>query len=241
MDCQDARLLQAFAHPGAEQLDATEQEALRQHLATCPECAAQALSEVEFDRAVGAALRDVPMPAGLKERLLTQVARRPRPLPIAWLAATAAGLLVAAGLTGTWYVHHWPELTSTEIVALQHSRPHDPEGVQSWFAERGVTMDPPREFDYQYLVGCDVVEFRGQRVPKLLFFCDRGEHARDPVTMQVYVLSRGQFRLDEQLPERPIPGTQAVSFSQEGDGPGYVYVRVHNVPDLRPPLVVMAH
>lgn len=241
MDCQDARLLQTFAQPGAEQLDAAEQEALRQHLATCSDCAAQFQSEVEFDRAVGAALRDVPVPAGLKERLLEQAARRPRPVPVAWLTAVAAGLLAAVGLIGSWYAHHWPELSSVEIVAEQHGRPHDPEGVQTWFAERGIAMEPPREFDYQYLVGCDIVEFRGQRVPKLLFFCDRGGHVAEAAAVQVYVLSRGQFRLDEQLPPGRIPGTQTVTFSEAGEGPGYVYVRVHNVPDLRPPLVVMAH
>src|SRR5262245_2648331 len=103
MDCNHARLLLTFARDRAD-LDQSEAEGLEDHLSLCPDCANLAATEQRLDLALGRAMRDVPVPAGLKGRLLAAVARP----AFSWRrrliagAAIAAALLVSVALS--WYL-----------------------------------------------------------------------------------------------------------------------------------------
>src|SRR5947209_6413570 len=74
MDCRTARLLLDFARPLSTELEASEAEALHCHLADCSQCGALAQVERQADERLGQAVRDVPVPDGLRQRLLSRLA-----------------------------------------------------------------------------------------------------------------------------------------------------------------------
>src|SRR5207248_1436745 len=76
MDCKTARYLLNFNRATGHDLDAADKAALDAHLAECPECDCAARGERQFDEHLGRAIRDVPVPHGLKERLLTRLRRQ---------------------------------------------------------------------------------------------------------------------------------------------------------------------
>src|SRR6267142_1662781 len=106
MDCNHARLLLTFARDHAD-LDQSEADGLEEHLGQCPECAAAFAAEQRADAALAKAMNDVPVPAGLKERLLAKLAKLPRTRWSwrRWIVSTAAAaaiVLLAIGFT--WHV-----------------------------------------------------------------------------------------------------------------------------------------
>lgn len=77
MDCLTARTMLDLVPPSAEGgADAVQAAA---HVAVCPECQAVVQARGEFDRRVGEVCRAVPVPAGLRESLLAQLAAVPQP------------------------------------------------------------------------------------------------------------------------------------------------------------------
>lgn len=200
MDCTNARLLLPFQRAG--ELDAAENAALMAHLDSCPDCAALAESERRLDDALCCAMQRVPVPAGLQQRIRTRLAQAKRPRPWAW-AAAAAALLLAAGLGGYFY---WPRPHGLDMGYFVNATDSDPEKVQEFYADLGVPMTPPAQFDYRLLERADVAHVQGQRVAHLCFF-NGGDGQRSAVA-HVYVLPRAQFaRPDTQhWPEGiPIP------------------------------------
>src|SRR5262245_10465360 len=101
MDCRNARLLLEFARPLTAELDAGEAEALQGHLADCPECGALAREERRLDEHLGRAVRDVPVPEGLRDRLLARLATERDAWFRRWLlraVGVAAGIALAVWL-----------------------------------------------------------------------------------------------------------------------------------------------
>ena len=60
MECRDAQFYLRFRRAGTDDLDADVSAALDQHVAACPQCAADAASARAFDAAVSKAMRQVP-------------------------------------------------------------------------------------------------------------------------------------------------------------------------------------
>src|SRR5215213_5823218 len=93
--------------------------ALDAHLAACPKCAAVVRFERAFDDRVGRAMRAVPVPAGLKGRLLDGVAAqrgswyREKAYALVGLAACVA--LTVVGVVA-WQVATAPVLTDEALV-----------------------------------------------------------------------------------------------------------------------------
>lgn len=200
MDCSNARLLLAFARPRANELPHSDAAELRHHLDTCTECATHAGGERRTDEHLGRAVRDVPLPTGLKNRLLDRLNRQ-RGLAHRRWAAAAAGLSVAAALLLGFAL--WAFLTGPppvpvdiavlgETVAVKTSNP-TPEWVEQWFAQtHRVSLVAPRTFgqhqlDYTLLMDYDLVTLpNGRPAPKLLF-------VRGKERLVVYVLATRQF------------------------------------------------
>src|SRR5262245_5275113 len=156
MDCANARLLLNFLRN--DEMDPAERSALLAHLEACPDCSAQAQSESQFDEALGRALRRMPVPAGLKGRLLAAVAaRRPRHWP--WAAAAAALLLAASLGAYVW----WSQSTVVDfndvIEIVDYRTKTNPDNVESEFASLGYPMRFPRMLNPNLLESYDVVEF----------------------------------------------------------------------------------
>jgi hypothetical protein len=100
MDCRTAQQLLPFQHT-ADELAPVEAQALDAHLADCSSCATVARVEKQLDAYLGQAMRDVAVPAGLRERLLSrldqQQAAGNRLTLYRGLVAVAACLVIAIG------------------------------------------------------------------------------------------------------------------------------------------------
>ncbi len=206
MDCKTARLLLDVHQPRAGEIDPEEFAALESHCAACPDCAAVAHAERLADARLAAAVSDVPLPDGLRGRLLGRLADDRRAAfrrKAVWMtrvaSGAAAGLLVAFGIT-YWIFAHRPALNLEAVRDAEIEKMGSPraEWVQEWFrAHRGVAMVAPAQFDYAFLAHYDMGDCQGKRVPQLVFVRDQAD-AR--TWASVYVVSRRQFDL-ARLPE----------------------------------------
>src|SRR5437763_1050902 len=108
MDCKTARLLLEFSRPFASELPASELSALEQHLAACAECSQNAGSERTWDEHVATAMGDVPVPAGLRQRLHarldSEMGRRRRQKVRRNITVVAAAAAVLLAVAFGW---HW--------------------------------------------------------------------------------------------------------------------------------------
>src|SRR5262245_49873352 len=96
MDCTSARLLLQYGTAQGWELAVPEREDLDAHLAGCPLCRALAEDEARLDAHLGRAVRDVPVPPGLRERLLAAVAPPPAKPRRRWARRVGWGVGLAA-------------------------------------------------------------------------------------------------------------------------------------------------
>jgi hypothetical protein len=230
MDCKTARLLLNFARPLSTELEASDAEALHGHLADCPTCGPQAEAERLADDRIGQAVRAVPVPDGLRERLLARLAAERDARHWRWLrwgSGIAAALLVT-GLLG-WALQSRqlrpipnPEDVGTSLV---EQRGADPDLVQRAFQSQGVRTVLPRSLDYQrYLAFYNLIEFQGKTVPQLVFLNPRGESAI------VRILSDQQFDLASvhQLVKQPYDsGELTVKIMTDPGNPHFAYLVIY--------------
>lgn len=203
MDCRTARLLFEFARPRANELPHPEAAELRHHLDACPECSALAAVERRTDHHLARAMRDVPVPVGLRNRLLERLKADSVPTRSRWLLRTVATVGVAAALllgVGLWAMLARSQPTRLDIAGLQGllaAKTTNPNAdwVEAWFQDtHGVVMVAPRAFgqnplDYSLLLDYDLVTLpNGRLVPKLVFVSGKER-------LVVYVLSDRQFRV----------------------------------------------
>ncbi len=231
MDCTTVRTLLGFARAG--ELDDAERGALQQHLDACADCAAHSLNEQRFDDALAAAMPRVPVPSGLKSRVLIALAQARRPRPWPWLAA--ASLLLAAGIG--WYI--W-QLSTTEvdvevlISKVDGGTAATPDAVESWFSEqRNISMQAPREFNFELLESYDDVDFQGRRVPRLTFF-SRGDRDNRASLAHVYVLSSSHFHLPGPLQGQHYRLSTATHHIEIRDLGEFIYLIIHTGSSLEP-------
>jgi anti-sigma factor (TIGR02949 family) len=234
MDCNHARLLLLFARKPAD-LDLADAEALGAHLDQCPDCQALAGAEERVDQALGRAIRDVAVPASLRERLLTRLQQERR---VVWryrLAAAgglAAALLLTAGLAWAFWLGKQPEVDLNafqDMVSIKVAAA--PEQVEQWFQEQGVAMKAPTLFNYHLLYTYDTTHFMNRRVAKLIFV-----HRDSGSTAAVYVLSRTQFDWkSEELPpsiHTSFPSNHTIEPLPED--PDYLFLAVFTGGSLDP-------
>jgi hypothetical protein len=242
MDCKTARLLLDYARPSPAELSGGDAAALESHLVGCPDCETLAHGERQLDDHLGRAVREVPLPPGVRDRLLQRLQRERR---VRYLRRTvriaAAAALVLLGL-GMWQFWPRPALPAPDLDALveyisqNDSSRQSPEKVDDWFHANhpDLPMIAPREFDqqpinYDYLTYSGLDDFQGQRIPLLLF--ERGSnHAR------VFVLSRKQFKIEELLqgPLRMNSKGYMVAVCPCPDDAGLVYVFIFTGDTMAP-------
>jgi hypothetical protein len=184
----------SFFSARAFELDASEAEALNNHLAECPPCTALARGEQDADKQLGTAMRNVPLPANIRQRLLARLQTERkiwyRQLPRRYprlAAAAAAVLLLAVGLAVYAAVRPPRTLDLQDIAANWNDGvPRSAEQVQRSLADQGFKTVAPTDFNYQYLNSCDLESFAGVLVPRLNFV--RGQNQAS-----VYILSAAHF------------------------------------------------
>ena len=215
MDCRTARYLLDYHRPGHGELPPDEVAELEHHLSGCTECDAVGRAERRFDEALAPVMSNVPVPEGLKERLLSRL-REERGAVLrrraAWtlrVAAVAAAVLLGVGLWLHYRVVPSPQLDLLQIASDERDQYHPSAAstVENWFqTKHQITMTAP-PFDYKYLAHYDLAHVQGKPVPKLAFHRDEPD-----IRASVYCVTRGQFDLDALKPE------DAVQF-ETGGGP----------------------
>lgn len=215
MDCKTARLLLHFARPHSAELDAAEREALTLHLADCAECQVLRQAEQQIDARIGQAMRAVPLPPNLRERILKTIdvkhraAHRPRLLRMA-VSLAASFLLVAVG----WYFWTHSQ-TRIDLEGMDPEQvgflPDTAEQIDEAFRERGFVVQAPPEFNYSLLTYLDATHRWGRQVPFVHL-------QRGGAFVRIYLLDSGQFDLDH-LAAHPMAPSGRVMLKWLGRSP----------------------
>jgi len=205
MDCKHARMLLDVAHPLATELEAVETEALASHLADCPDCGFAAEAERRVDEKFGAAMRDVPVPEGLQQRIARQLTVERDARYRGWLvrgAGVAAAVLLVCWVGYAAWLGKRPAPDWVRLVLHIDQAAYNPETLEQEFADQGIAMKAPPKFDYTYLQDYGVTQFQGKQVPFLSFAKNAGNDRQ--IFAKVYILSDRQFsNLDEALNNPP--------------------------------------
>jgi hypothetical protein len=214
MDCNTARLLLHFLRPHAQDLGSDEAVELKNHLADCADCRRIQHSEQATDAVLGRAMCDVPIPDGLRDRILVRLAqdrdRSSRRRMLRMAGSIAAAALVA--VLCWWYWSGPPVQIDLVELAMQQS-PMNPEQVEKAFRQQGAVVQVPAQLNYHFLTHHGFAELHGKRVPVL-------EFRSGPAFLRVWLLDRGRFDLDY-LAQRGEGPTGRVTYRwwrRSGDG-----------------------
>jgi hypothetical protein len=235
MDCRHARLLLEFTRfgqpdPGRGELDSVDADALAGHLSGCPECAALARGEQALDARLGQAMRQVPVPEGLRAGILTRLAQdRPVEKPRWWKRGpwkrgvywgTAAAALLAAVLIGyALYPHQRPALDLDVVFRQTNVTPAGLDEVAEFWEREGVKAKQPDCFDANFRTGFGVAPLPGylDKVVPVMDFYNGQNNSR----ARVYIVSARQFDLRTLADHPPL------------DDPGYTYHLTVRFPEGR--------
>jgi hypothetical protein len=239
MDCKTAHLLLDFARPEPTELEASEQEALENHLLECPACARLAADERRLDAHLGQAMRAVAIPAGLKERLLTKVEgdvqtlRRHRRIRAYWGLAVAATLLGIVSVGSCWF--GGPKVLDVGNVVertWEQVNPQ-PDKVDQWLSAQKLQVQAPPQFNYALLTDYHMTNLQGKQVPMLLF--TRVTERNRIAQARVYLLSDRMFDL-KALSRASLDGQSGVNIEVRfhPTDPRFAYLIVYNCESLDP-------
>lgn len=212
MECHDVRQLLAFVNRPSEELDASERASLREHLDKCPDCSALHQADRGADDAIGPILREVAVPADLRSKILTRIAAERS--VTRWrvakrtLLSTAAALFVAITAGLAWHFWRTPEVSLQDALDFaSQGTGLDEKQAEQFFADHGLRVEAPGEFDFRALRRVEVVEFKNRRVAKWTFQAEleNGQTAR----AEVLILPHHQFRVDR-LPSQDFPDVTSI-------------------------------
>jgi hypothetical protein len=184
-------LVTFFGRQGSE-LAPDDAADLHTHLTACPKCADLVRFERAFDDRVAKAMLAVPVPAGLKGKLLDGVAAQRG----AWyrekayaVTALAACVLITVGGVIAWQIGTAPVLTNEQIVREADDEVQNRTRIVSdVLGPRGLRFDPEKPFDLSQLEMAGVGRLLGREVP-VLYFVNGAKNAR----AKVYVVRKADF------------------------------------------------
>jgi hypothetical protein len=246
MECRDAQFYLRFRRPGSDDLDPADAAALGRHLAACPPCAADARFVTAFDAAVASAMRAVPVPTGLRTRLIAATSAQ-RGATLRRRAyrglALAASVLLTAGLALGVFTATRPHpetyalaMKGDELAKVMQQgfqvpvgRPADDRtdphlasaneaAVRKWLAAEGLPAALPEDFDYGLLLSYHWEGVQGRKVP-VVWFRERG----GPGFAKVYVFRATQFNL-KGVAEAQASHCQAMPLRSPDPSVAYVVV-----------------
>jgi hypothetical protein len=168
------------------------------HLAGCDACRHTTVAEERTDEILARAMRAVPEPTGLRDRLLARLARERR----RWYRrldvriAAAAAVLLAVGV-GIWCVQPGPApVNLAELAARLERMPTNAEQAELALSAPGRPVQVPDDFNYGLLVHCGPTQFQGRLTPTLDFqTVDARPGAPVVYHARIYILSDSQFDL----------------------------------------------
>ena len=234
MECRDAQFYLRLRRHTTDELGPDVAGTLEGHLAICPACAADGRAAVSFGRALTAAMRAVPVPSGLREKLFTQAASAQGAVLRHKLYRTG-GLVTAAvlliGIGFGVFSSTRPKADSELLTRTATDQANDPAGsVGRFLAAKKLPDRLPMPFDYDLLVHVGTDEVQGQQVPVVVFRSSNG----DSGFAKVYI-----FKSDSRFDLRGLQDAQgsharAQVLVGQDKFRGATYVFVHTGRDLKP-------
>lgn len=236
MDCKSARLLLDFARPHACELEAEEAAALESHLDHCPDCHSQARNERQLDECLGKAMRQVEVPAGLRDQLLARLDaargdwQRQRFAHAARLSAAAAVLLLLGCWGWYWVREHWvAPIDLNRVASAINNEVTEDRQARTERGLKALGADTPLTpyLDYR-LLACppfqaELPGYPGRMVPSLLF-------VRNGKSAQVYLIS------EKAVPKDTLDAIDGSTFKAEllpSQGEPYRFLVIHDGEDLK--------
>lgn len=233
MLCRDAQFYLQLRRCSNDELGADVIADLDRHCAGCGPCASISRQLLASDRAIGVAIKAVPIPSGLRDKLLTQTLayRGTQVRRRAYRClALAASLFLTVGLTYGVFAVFRPTLDPDVVVRDQDERIQDPDGtLRRWLVALHAPEQLPLPFNTDLLVSVGSERIHGRDVPMALFFSpgDRG-------FAKVFVIHKGaDFKLDLQKVEAQASNTHAL-VREIPNAPHLIYLIVHTGRDLQP-------
>jgi hypothetical protein len=244
MDCKTARLLLDFARPQASELAPEEAGALEGHLDRCPDCHGLARGERQLDEQLGRAMRQVEVPAGLREHLLARLEsergdwHRRRFAHHARLAVAAAAVVLLSWAAWHWLIHRAAPPVDPEQVAVAANNEigEDPRAaLEAALKRMGVDTALSPHLNYHLLISppslAPLPGYPDRNAPMLVFLQNRPPHRH----ATVYLIAA------EQIPDTAPPIVGSATYKVEilpSAGERYTFLVVHdgdNLDWLRPP------
>jgi hypothetical protein len=235
MQCRDAHFFLRLRRHANDELGADLNADLDRHLAGCAECALDFRSANSFDSAVATAMKSVAIPAGLRDKLLSQalayrgtVVRR----KVYQLAALAASLFLIVGVAYGVSSASRPKLDTDLMVLQADEQIQAPDkAIEDWLTAQHLPTELPLPFNTDLLTELAYKRIQGKDVPVIIFGGppDRG-------FAKVYLFHKnGDFKLDPQtLRDAQASNTHAKVIDGHGKAAGIVYVIVFTGHDIQP-------
>lgn len=234
MGCDLARQLLLLRRPGGpDELSAEDNAVLDRHLAGCPGCAAVAARDAGWDAAVRTAMTAVPVPAGLRERIIaTGEAKQAAAVrrTAGRYAAAVAAVLLAVPLGYGVYLRTRPTLDTADLAERASRATEDPTTeVREFLVDEPLPLTLPQRFDL-HRCGAKVYRKRisGVWVPCIDLTARVGQQNE---TLQILIVSRDKFRLDNL---RPVASSFATVTIDPASPPGLAYIYISSTPTLDP-------
>jgi hypothetical protein len=173
MDCNTARMLATFFGRQGSELAPEDAAALATHLAGCPGCTAAVQAERAFDDRVARAMLAVPVPNGLKAKLLDGITAQKAAgyRNKAWgVIGTAMAACLLVGGVIAYRISSAPDLIATELISAQGDQYQNPEGyIEEFLSAEGYRFNPQRRFDLRLFDDVAMGKLRNRDVPVLYF------------------------------------------------------------------------
>jgi hypothetical protein len=203
---------------------------LDRHLAGCAACATDARAAASFDRAVAKAMTAVPVPAGLRDKLLILasahrggVIRR----KVYRVAALAASIFFVTGLTFGVFSFSRARIDANQMAEFNDRIYGDPEGaLRDWLVAQKFPDQLPEPFDPELLMSLGTEKVQGEDVP-VAVFRHPGDRERGRGFAKVYIFrDDGTYNLKD-LTDAQLSHTMARVVRDPARFRGVQYVIVH--------------
>ncbi len=183
MDEQQARLILQAARLGGQDRNDPEIAAALQAVASNPDLSRWFAEEQAFDRAMAAHLEAVPLPYGLKTRIVAQGAEPEPERKRRWIFGLAAALAVGVLLAQAFSLWRTPnsgaslpadyarEMTSfIQMVPPLAMESNDLGEIKSWLAQKEtLPLKVPARLAALAPIGCRILSFRSHDVTLICF------------------------------------------------------------------------
>ncbi len=233
MECRDAQFYLRLRRHTGDELGTDVLADLNRHLGGCAACAADARVADSFDRAVAAAVGNVPVPSGLRDRLFAEasafrggVIRR----QVYRVSAVAASVLLAMGIGFGAFFATRPKIDTNLMVMAADQQIQDPETlIQQWLAYHRFPDRLPESFNPELLMSLGSERLQGADVPVAVF-----RHPDGPGFAKVYIFATdGTVNLDG-LRVANASHTMAQVIADPRQYRGVKYVIIHTVHPVGP-------